>query len=107
MMTLAMSEHADPPAGEPTERTIGFGDLLRGVNLRDFFDMVRGELGLVLTSARLAVHAKPILMPIAVALVMLRLFLLVGVIVVLGGAITMIMMLRGLTRLHRKDAESS
>lgn len=106
-MTLAMSEHADPPAGEPTERTIGFGDLLRGVNLRDFFDMVRGELGLVLTSARLAVHAKPILMPIAVALVMLRLFLLVGVIVVLGGAITMIMMLRGLTRLHRKDAESS
>ncbi|MEX2159234.1 MAG: hypothetical protein WEB04_07510 [Dehalococcoidia bacterium] len=102
-----MSEHADPPAGEPTQRTIGFGDLLRGVNLRDFFDMVKGEFALVLTSARLAVHAKPILMPLAVVLVVLRLFLLVGVIVVLGGAITMIMMLRGLTRFHRKDEEPS
>jgi hypothetical protein len=102
-----MSEQVEPPAGEPAPRKIGFGDLLRGVNLRDFFDMVKGELGLVMTSARLAIHAKPILMPLAIALVVLRLVLLVGVIVVLGGAITLIMMLRGLTRLHRKDDDAA
>ena len=102
-----MSEQVEPPAGEPAPRKIGFGDLLRGVNLRDFFDMVKGEFALVLTSARLAVRAHPILMPLAIALVVLRLVLLVGVIVVLGGAITLIMMLRGLTRLHRKDEGAS
>jgi hypothetical protein len=46
-------------------------------------------------------------MPLAIALVVLRLVLLVGVIVVLGGAITLIMMLRGLTRLHRKDDDAA
>ena len=83
---------------ENEAKTIGYGDVLRGVNLRDFFDMVKGELGLVWAAARNAVRSRPILLPFAVLLVLLRLLLLVVVVVVLGGAITLVMLVRGASR---------
>jgi len=83
---------------ENEAKTIGYGDVLRGVNLRDFFDMVKGELGLVWAAARNAVRSRPILLPFAVLLVLLRLALLVAVVVVLGGAITLVMLVRGASR---------
>lgn len=83
---------------ENEAKTIGFRDVLRGVNLRDFFDMVKGELGLVWGAARNAVHSRPILLPFAVLLVLLRLALLVAVVVFLGGAITLVMLVRGVSK---------
>lgn len=87
----AMTEENEP-------KTMGYRDVLRGVNLRDFFDMVKGEFGLVWTSARSAVRSRPILLPLALLLVLLRLVLLVAVVVVLGGAITFVMLVRGVSK---------
>lgn len=92
---------------EPHER-IGLRELFAGVNLRDFFDMVRGEFGLVITSARNAMRVHPILIPFAFIMVMLRLMLLVGVVIVLGGAITTVMFLRGiLAARHQSRRDTS
>lgn len=86
-------------ADETEARTIGIRDVLGGVNLRDFFDMVRGEAGLVWAGARNAARAHPLLIPFAFLLVLVRLLLLLGVIVVLGGAILLISAVRGVSRL--------
>ena len=87
----AMTEQAET-------KTIGIRDVLGGVNLRDFFDMVKGEVGMVWTAARAAVTRHPLLIPPALLLVLLRLLLLAGVIVVLGGAITLVMAVRGVSK---------
>jgi hypothetical protein len=91
---------------EPRER-IGLRDLFAGVNLRDFFDMVRGEFGLVVSSARAAMRANIVLIPFALLMVMLRLMLLVGVVIVLGGAITTVMFLRGILAARHQSRQAS
>jgi len=74
---------------------IGIRDVFSSVNLRDFFDMVKGEFALVAASARNAVQSHPLLLPLALLLVVLRFLLLVGVVIVLGGGIAVVMLVRG------------
>jgi len=98
----------EPEAIEEPRERIGLRELFAGVNLRDFFDMVRGEFGLVVSSGRAAMRAHFVLIPFALLMVMLRLMLLVVVIIVLGGAITTVMFLRGiLTARHQSRQATS
>ena len=100
VLTRAMAENE--AMTEQRER-IGIREVFAGVNLRDFFDMVKGEFGLLLTAARAAVRAHPALIPFALVLVVLRLILLVGVVIVLGGAITTVMVLRGVLKMRHES----
>ncbi|MBI4570397.1 MAG: hypothetical protein HY723_00470 [Chloroflexi bacterium] len=86
-------------AEQPQPRLIGVGDLLRNVNLRDFADMIRGELGLVAESARAALRSSPFVLPLVLVAVLLRLVLLLAVLLVFGVAILVISGVRSVVRL--------
>ncbi len=88
--------------------TFGWRQLLRTVNLRDFAQMVGGELGMVWESLRLASESLsrrpfgPLIFSLGVLMGFLRLVLLVLVVVVFGAAILVIAAFRGVTNLSRK-----
>jgi uncharacterized membrane protein len=86
-------------AEQSRSRLMGVRDLLRGVNLRDFADMVRGELGLVAESARAALRSSPFVLPLVLVAVLLRLVLLLAVLLVFGVAILVISGVRSAFRL--------
>lgn len=89
------------------QRSFGWRDLLGAVNLRDFAQMVGGELTQLATSARLAFQALPrlpagpLLFLVGLLMVILRLLLLTFVVVVFGTAILLISTLRALLRAVR------
>ena len=89
--------------GKEGKRQFGWSDLLGAVNLRDFSQMIRGELAMVGSSLSLAAHGftrLPFGPPIAIAgllLLVLRLILLTLVIVVFGTVILIISAFRALT----------
>ncbi len=89
------------------QRTFGWRQLLGSVNLRDFIDMVRGELGMIGSSLRQGVEAFPRLPagPLVFLgfwlLAILRSVLLVLVVVVFGTAILLISAVRGASRALR------
>ena len=95
------------------KRPFGWRQLLGAVNLKDFVDMVRGELEMIGSSARLALEAfrRLPLGPLAflggMLLVLLRLLLLLLVVVLFGTGILVITAVRGAARLAlgRKGAE--
>ena len=84
--------------------TIGWRQLLGSVNVRDFIDIVRGELGMIGSMFRQGVAAVPRLPfgPLVFLgfwlLAVLRLALLVVVVAVFGTAILIISAVRGATR---------
>lgn len=87
--------------------TFGWRQLLHSVNLRDFAQMVGGELGMVWQSLRLASESLsrrpfgPLIFVAGVLIAFLRLALLVLVVVVFGVAILMIAAVRGVAILAR------
>lgn len=81
--------------------TFGVRQLLAEVNLRDFSKMVRGELALVGSSVRLAVESRRLLTPLILFVALFRIVLLGFVIVVLGGAILLVTIARGVARAAR------
>jgi len=89
------------------QHTFGWRQLFGAVRLRDFADMVAGELKLIGTSARLAAEAFPKLPfgPLAflgaMLLVLLRLVLLLLVAVFFGTSILLISAVRNAVRLVR------
>ena len=83
---------------EERDGILGIRQVLAEVNLRDFSKMVRGELALVGSSVRLAVESRKLLLPFVLAMAVLRLMLLALVIMVLGGAIALITLIRLLGR---------
>lgn len=86
------------------QRTFGWRQLLGAVNLRDFADMVRGELGMIGASigrAGAALPRLPLGPFIGVAFILLalvRLALLLLVVIAFGTAIAVITLVRGLSR---------
>ena len=93
---------------EPQEHhTIGWRQVLGSVNLRDFIDMVRGELGMIGSSLRQGVAAIPRLPlgPLVFLgfwlLAILRAALLVLVVAVFGTAILIVSAVRGARRAAR------
>ena len=89
------------------QRPLGWRQLFGAVNLRDFVDMVGGELRMIGTSTRLAGEAFPRLPfgPLAflgaMLLVLLRLVLLLLVAVFFGTSILLISAVRNAVRLVR------
>lgn len=95
----------ESPEEAPVEdKAFGWGQLLGAVNLHDFADMVRGEGTMIGTMFRRAFATLPRLPfgPLVFAGYMLfaslRLFLLLVVVVVFGGAIAVLSVIRGLRR---------
>ena len=89
------------------QRPFGWRQLFGAVNLRDFVEMVGGELRMIGGSARLALEALPRL-PFgpfiflgAMLLVLLRLVLLLLVVVFFGAGILVISAVRNVVRLAR------
>ena len=88
--------------------TFGWRQLLGSVNLRDFVDMARGELGMIGSSLRQGVEALPRLPagPLVFLgfwlLAILRPVLLIVVVAVFGTAILVISALRGAARALRR-----
>jgi hypothetical protein len=84
------------------DRTFGWRDLLRSVNLRDFLQMVRGELSMIGSLFAQSVRALPRLpfgplVFVAYALMaLLRSVLLAAVFLVFGTAIVIISAVRSL-----------
>jgi hypothetical protein len=97
---------------QPAPETIGWGDLLRNVNLHDFADMVRGEGIMIGTMTRRAFAALPRLPfgPLVfiafIALAWLRALLLFFVVVFFGATITLISVVRGLTHRSHEPKDS-
>ena len=89
------------------QRPLGWRQLFSAVNLRDFVDMVGGELRMIGTSTRLAGEAFPRLPfgPLAflgaMLLILLRLVLLLLVVVFFGAGILAITVARGVVRAVR------
>ena len=89
------------------ERTFGWRQLLDAVNLRDFAEMVGGELGMIGSSLRQAVEALPRLPfgPLVflgfLLLALLRSLLLLLVVVVFGTGILLLSAVRGAVRAVR------
>ncbi len=89
-------------------RTFGWRQLLGAVNLRDFADMVRGELGMIGSSFGQGARALPRLPagPLVFLgfwlLAILRLVLLILVVAVFGTAILVISAVRGVFRALRR-----
>ena len=87
--------------------TIGWRHLLGSVNLRDFIDIVRGELGMIGSSFRQGVEAIPRLPlgPLVFLgfwlLAILRLALLILVVAVFGTAILIVSAVRAAIRAAR------
>ncbi|MDP3766412.1 MAG: hypothetical protein Q8S13_00210 [Dehalococcoidia bacterium] len=98
---------------EPTEeaRRFGLRDLARAVNLKDFSDMVGGELEMIASSMRVAGEALPkvpfgpVFFLLGLSLAVFRSCLLLLVVVFFGSAILAITVARGVTRLFRGSAE--
>jgi hypothetical protein len=88
--------------------TFGWRHLFGSVNLRDFIDMVRGELVMIGSSLRQGVEAFPRLPagPLVFLgfwlLAILRSLLLILVVVVFGTAILLISAVRGVSRTLRR-----
>jgi hypothetical protein len=88
-------------------RTFGWLQLFRSVNLRDFADMVRGEVVMIGSSFRQGAEALPRLPigPLVFAgfwlLGIVRSALLVLVVVFFGGAILLISLVRGIMNVFR------
>ena len=93
-------------------RTFGWRQLFSSVNLRDFFDMVRGEAGMIGSSFRQGAAALPKLPigPLVFAgfwlLAIVRSALLVLVVVFFGGAIALISVVRTVSRLRGRGEQS-
>ena len=96
------------------ERSFGIRQLLGAVNVRDFAQMVGGEVSMLASNVGLASRGAtrlpfgPFLFLAAIALVLVRVFLLGLVIVFFGAAIVTISVLRSVTRLagrHEDTAE--
>lgn len=91
------------------QRPFGWRQLLGAVNLRDFADMVRGELGMIGSSLRRAVEALPHVPagPLVffgfLLLVVLRSVLLVLVVILFGTGILLISTVRGAIRMARRQ----
>lgn len=89
------------------EHTFGWRQLLGAVNLRDFIDMVAGELAMIGSSFGQGARALPHLPagpPVFLGfwlLAILRSLLLILVVVVFGTAILLISMVRGASRALR------
>jgi hypothetical protein len=75
-------------------RAIGFRDLLRDVNLRDFADMVLGEVRLVGEAAGASLRTAPLTFPFVLMAVLIRFALLMAVLIVFGAAITIVTLVR-------------
>jgi prepilin signal peptidase PulO-like enzyme (type II secretory pathway) len=90
------------------QRAFGWRQLLGHVNLRDFIDMVRGELGMIASMLRQGVEAAPRLPfgPVVFLgfwlLALVRFVLLIVVFIVFGLAILVISAARGVMRLGRR-----
>jgi hypothetical protein len=93
--------------------TFGWRQLFGSVNLRDFIDMVRGELGMIGSSLRQGAQALPRLPagPLVFLgfwlLAILRSALLIFVVVVFGTAILLISAVRGASRALRGGSGSA
>lgn len=93
-------------------RTFGWRQLFSSVNLRDFFDMVRGETIMIGSSFRQGAAALPKLPigPLVFAgfwlLAIVRCALLVLVVVFFGGAIVLISAVRTVSRLLGRNEQS-
>ena len=89
-------------------RTFGWRQLFGAVNLRDFVDMVRGELAMIGSSFRQGARALPRLPagPLVFLgfwlLAILRSVLLILVVIVFGAAISLISAVRGVARALRR-----
>ncbi|MEX0786520.1 MAG: hypothetical protein WD939_07785 [Dehalococcoidia bacterium] len=89
----------------------GWRDLLGAVNLRDFSQMVRGELAMVGSSFRLASDAftrlpfGPFIAVAGLLLLLVRLVLLTLVIVVFGTGIVLISAVRAVSRMFSGVSE--
>ena len=87
--------------------TIGWRQLLGSVNLRDFIDIVRGELGMIGSSFRQGVEAIPRLPlgPLVFLgfwlLAILRAVLLVLAVAIFGTGILIVSAVRGALRVAR------
>jgi hypothetical protein len=96
---------------QPQERGFGIRQLLGAVNLRDFGQMVGGEVSMLASNAGLAARGArrlpfgPLLFLAAMAFILLRIVLLALVLVFFGGAIVAITAVRSLARLagRRED----
>jgi prepilin signal peptidase PulO-like enzyme (type II secretory pathway) len=93
--------------------TFSWRQLLRTVNLRDFAQMVGGELGMVWESFRLASESAsrmpfgPFVFVAGVLMAFLRLVLLVLVVIIFGATILVIAAVRGVASLSRKRGEAA
>jgi prepilin signal peptidase PulO-like enzyme (type II secretory pathway) len=89
------------------EHSFGWRQLLGAVNLKDFSQMVAGELAYIGTSLRLAFQSVtrlplgPLLFVGALLIILLRLLLLVLVVIVFGTAILAVSAVRGVMRVVR------
>lgn len=94
------------------ERTFGWRQLLGAVNLKDFADIVVGELGMIGNSLRRAFEAlpRPPFGPLIslgfLLLAALRSFLLILVVVVFGTGILVITAARGVVRAVRRKPDA-
>ena len=95
------------------QRSFGWRDLLGAVNLRDFVQMVGGELTQLATSARIAFQALPhlpagpLLFLVGLLMVMLRLLLLTIVVIAFGSIILVISTVRWFLRAGRRSKRES
>lgn len=93
--------------------SLGWRQLLATVNLRDFAVMILNEVGLIGTSLRGTLRSLPNLplgpfLALAIVLLaILRLVLLASVVFVLGSAILVTMLIRGVVRAVRSRAAGS
>jgi hypothetical protein len=91
------------------ERPMRWRDLPGRVNLRDFVQMVTGEIGMIAESTQTAFQALrrlpfgPLAFVAGMLMVLFRLFLLALVIVFFGGAIVVISIMRVLSRKRSED----
>jgi len=91
------------------QRTFGWRQLFGSVNLRDFIDMVRGELGMIGSMFRQGIEAVPRLPfgPLVFLgfwlLALLRFVLLILVFIVFGAAILVISAVRGVAGIFRRQ----
>jgi hypothetical protein len=94
-------------------RTFGWRQLFGSVNLRDFIDIVRGELGMIGSSLRQGAQALPRLPagPLVFLgfwlLAILRSVLLIFVVVVFGTGILIVIIVRGAVRVVRGGSGSA
>lgn len=88
--------------------TFGWRQLLGAVNLRDFSQMVAGELGMIGMAVGLAFESLsrlpfgPLIFPAGMLMAFLRFVLLVLVVVVFGTAILSVTVVRGAASIARR-----